>query len=216
MPTRLLAIFTFFRYNYFGDYMYTISNNHKYELIIKNSKFITILYKLNNENNISNILNEIKKEYPDATHYCYAYIINNIKKSSDDGEPSGTAGIPILKVLEANNLTNILCIVVRYFGGIKLGANGLIRAYTKSVSNALKEISLKELINGINIDITFEYNQVKEIDYLLKNITINNKIFDNKITYNINIEESFLDIIKNNNIEYKIIKYIQIEKNTSI
>lgn len=196
--------------------MYTISNNHKYELIIKNSKFITILYKLNNENNINNILNDIKKEYPDATHYCYAYIINNIKKSSDDGEPSGTAGIPILKVLEANNLTNILCIVVRYFGGIKLGANGLIRAYTKSVSNTLKEISLKELINGINIDITFEYNQVKEIDYLLKNATINNKTFDNKITYNIDIEESFLDIIKNNNIEYKIIKYIQIEKNTSI
>ena len=202
MPTRLLAIFPFFRYNYFGDYMYTISNNHK--------------YKLNNENNINNILNEIKKEYPDATHYCYAYIINNIKKSSDDGEPSGTAGIPILKVLEANNLTNTMCIVVRYFGGIKLGANGLIRAYTKSVSNAIKEISLKELINGINIDITFEYNQVKEIDYLLKDIKINNKIFDSRITYNIDIEESFLDIIKNNNIEYKINEYIQIEKNTSI
>ena len=210
-----LAIFTIFRYNYFGDYMYTISNNHKYELLIKNSKFITILYKVNNINDINNILISIKDEYLDATHYCYGYIIDNIKKSSDDGEPSGTAGIPILKVLEANNLTNVLAIVIRYFGGIKLGANGLIRAYTKSTSNAIKEVSLKELIDGINIDITFDYNKTKEIDYLLKDIKINNKIFGNQVTYNIDIEESFLDTIKNNNIEYKIINNIKIEKNTS-
>ena len=192
--------------------MYTISNNHKYELLIKNSKFITILYKVNNINDINNILISIKDEYPDATHYCYGYIIDNIKKSSDDGEPSGTAGIPILKVLEANNLTNVLAIVIRYFGGIKLGANGLIRAYTKSTSNAIKEVSLKELIDGTNIDITFDYNKTKEIDYLLKDIKINNKIFGNQVTYNIDIDNNFLDIIKNNNIEYKIIKKIKLEK----
>ena len=114
-------------------------------LIIKNSRFITQIYKINNEDEVKKHLEEAKEKYKDATHYCYAYIIDNIKKSSDDGEPSGTAGIPILKVLEANNLTNILTIVIRYFGGIKLGANGLIRAYTKSTSNALKEVSLKEI-----------------------------------------------------------------------
>ena len=191
--------------------MYTIENNIKYELIIKNSKFITILYKIN-DNNIDDILFNIKNEYPDATHYCYAYIINDIKKSSDDGEPSGTAGIPILKVLENNNLTNVLCIVIRYFGGIKLGANGLVRAYTKSCANAIKEANIKELVDGINITLTFPYTRLKEIDYLLKDLKINAKSFDNLITYNLNIEKDFLNIIINNNLDYQIIKYLKIEK----
>ena len=188
--------------------MYTIANNYKYELIIKNSRFITLLYKVNNEDKINIILSNIKEEYPDANHYCYAYKINNKQKSSDDGEPSGTAGIPILKVIEANNLTNILVIVIRYFGGIKLGANGLIRAYSKGVANALKEVELKKLVKGYNIDITFNYDKIKEIDYLLKDITINNKDFNDKITYNIDIDN--LDIL--NNLNYRIIKEIDMEK----
>lgn len=192
--------------------MYTIDNNSIYELIIKNSRFITLLYKIKTIKEIDKYLNETKKNYPDATHYCYAYIIDNFKKVSDDGEPGGTAGISILKVLENNNLTNVLVVVVRYFGGIKLGANGLIRAYTKCSANAVKEVNLLTLIDGLNIDITFDYSKVKEIDYLLKNITINNKTFDKEITYNINIEKSFLEIIKNNHIKYNIIKYIKIEK----
>ena len=192
--------------------MYTSENNYTYELIIKNSKFITLLYKINDLKDVEKYLNEVKNNYPDATHYCYAYIIDNLKKSSDDGEPSGTAGIPILKVLESNNMSNILVIIVRYFGGIKLGANGLIRAYTKCTANAIKEVNLLTLIDGINIDITFDYSRVKEIDYLLKDITINNKIFDKEITYNVNIEKSFLEKIKNNNIEFNIIKSIKIEK----
>ena len=192
--------------------MYTIDKDYKYELIIKNSRFITILYKINRESNIDKILNSIKKEYPDATHYCYAYITSNIKKSSDDGEPSGTAGIPILKVLENNNLTNVLAIVVRYFGGIKLGANGLIRAYTKGVANAIKEVNLKKLIDGFNIDITFNYDNIKNIDYILKDIKINNKTFDNLVIYNIDIAKEDLNIIDNNKLTYRIIKEIQLEK----
>lgn len=192
--------------------MYTIEKKYTYELIIKNSKFITLLYKINDIKDVEKYINETKNNYPDATHYCYAYIIDNLKKSSDDGEPSGTAGIPILKVLESNNMSNILVIIVRYFGGIKLGANGLIRAYTKCTANAIKEVNLLTLIDGINIDITFDYSRVKEIDYLLKDITINNKIFDKEITYNVNIEKSFLEKIKNNNIEFNIIKSIKIEK----
>lgn len=192
--------------------MYTISNNSKYELIIKNSKFITLMYKIDNELMIKDILNKVRIEYPDANHYCYAYILNNIKKSSDDGEPSGTAGIPILKVLESNNLTNILVIVIRYFGGIKLGANGLIRAYSKGVANAIKENTLSELIDGYNILISFSYQDVKKIDYLLKDIKINNKSFDKIITYDIDIDNNFLQVIINNQIEYQIIKDIKIEK----
>ena len=192
--------------------MYTISNNSKYELIIKNSKFITLLYKINNEDIVKKILNNVKEIYPDATHYCYAYIIDNQKKSSDDGEPSKTAGLPILKVLENNQLNHILAIVVRYFGGIKLGANGLIRAYSKCTSNALKENTIKELIQGYNINITFSYQDIKKIDYLLKDIKINSKTFDNSITYNLDIPTTFLNIIINNNIPYQIIKDIYIEK----
>lgn len=192
--------------------MYTISNNSKYELIIKNSKFITLLYKINNEDIVKDILTNVKEIYPDATHYCYAYIIDNQKKSSDDGEPSKTAGLPILKVLENNQLNHILAIVVRYFGGIKLGANGLIRAYSKCTSNALKENTIKELVQGYNINITFHYQDIKKIDYLLKDIKINSKTFDNSITYNLDIPTTFLNIIINNNIPYQIIKDIYIEK----
>jgi len=192
--------------------MYTITSNTKYELIIKNSKFITILNKVNNLDEINNILNEIKESYPGATHYCTAYIIDNNKKANDDGEPSGTAGIPILKVLENSNLTNILVVIVRYFGGIKLGANGLIRAYTKCTSNAIKETTLKELVPGYNITLTFDYERQKEIDYLLRDVKINNKQYSNTITYNLDIESNFLDIIKNNNLDYTINKETLIEK----
>ena len=192
--------------------MYTIDNNTTYELIIRNSKFITILYKIDTPN-IHDIISKLKATYPDATHYCYAYVIDDIKKASDDGEPSGTAGIPILKVLESNNLTNILCVVIRYFGGIKLGANGLIRAYTKVAANAIKEATLNELIDGLNVDIIFPYQESKNIDYLLKDIKINSKSFNDLITYNIDIDKSFLETIKNNNLKYQIIKDIKIEKN---
>lgn len=190
--------------------MYTIKNNSKYELIIKNSRFICLLYKVSNQEEIKLILEQTRNNYPDATHYCYAYIIDNHQKSSDDGEPSGTAGIPMLKVLENNNLTNTIAIIIRYFGGIKLGANGLIRAYTKVLANAIQENTIIELTEGYNLDITFNYDQTKEIDYLLKDIKINNKTFNNTITYNIDITKNFLN--KLTNINYKIIKEILIEK----
>ena len=191
--------------------MQTIKNNTQNEIIIKNSKFICYQYKVKDLDEIYNILINIKEEHKDATHHCYAYILDNIKKSSDDGEPGGTAGITILKVLENNNLNYILTIVVRYFGGIKLGAGGLVRAYTKSVTSTLTEDNIVELLQGYNINIEFNYNQVKEIDYLLKNITINKKEFNTNIKYNINIPIDFLEIIKNNHINYKIIKEIYIE-----
>lgn len=193
--------------------MQTIIKNVRNEIIIKNSRFICYLYKINDIKEIIPIINKLKATEKSANHYCYAYILNNYKKSSDDGEPGGTAGIPILTVLEQNNLNNILAVVVRYFGGIKLGAGGLVRAYTKSVTNTLSQDNIINLIEGYNIDIEFNYNQTKEIDYLLKDITINSKIFDNTIKYNINIPKPFLETIKLNKINYKIIKDIYIEKN---
>ena len=192
--------------------MYTIRSNYQKEIIIKNSKFITLLYKIDSVDEVSAILDNVKKEYPDATHYCYGYTFENVKKSSDDGEPSGTAGTPILKVIEANNLENILAIVVRYFGGIKLGANGLIRAYTKGVALAIQEIGTSELIPGVLVEITFNYDQIKEIDYLLKDITISDKVFDNLVTYTISIPNDFINVLVANNIQYKIIREIYIQK----
>ena len=192
--------------------MQTIKNNTNSEIIIKNSRFICYLYKIKDINDTNNYLNNIKSIEKDATHYCYAYILNDTKKSSDDGEPSGTAGFPILKVLEYNDLNNILAIVIRYFGGIKLGAGGLVRAYTKSVTNTLSIDNIINLTKGYNIDIEFNYNQIKDIDYLLKDITINNKTFDNTIKYNIDIPIEFIDIIKLNNINYHINKDILIEE----
>lgn len=166
------------------------------EIIINKSRFITVLININDINNVKNKLNEIKKTYKDATHYCYAYIIKSHEKCSDNGEPSGTAGMPILNVLKQNNLTNILCVVIRYFGGIKLGTGGLIRAYSTSASEALNKATIVNLVKGYNITIEFSYDNLKQIDYLLKNINID-KNYQDKITYNFNITEAKFEQIEN-------------------
>ena len=165
------------------------------EIIINKSRFITILTNINDIDKVKEKLEEIKKQYKDATHYCYAYIINNHERCSDNGEPSGTAGMPILNVLKQNDLTNILCVVIRYFGGIKLGAGGLIRAYSTSASEALNKATITNLVNGYNITIEFSYNNLKQIDYLLKNIDIK-KDYQTNIIYTLNITEEKLKQIE--------------------
>lgn len=192
--------------------MYTIKENSKYELIVKNSRFITLLYKISSWGDALDILDKVREEYPDATHYCYGFIADEVERCSDDGEPSGTAGMPILKVLKANNLNYILGIVIRYFGGIKLGAAGLIRAYSKGVANAIKENQLKELVKGINLEITFNWENLKQIDYLLKDVKINEKTFLDSIKYNIDIPDDLLEVIISKVNSYEIIKDIYIEK----
>lgn len=173
--------------------MYTIDKNVTNEIIIKNSRFICSLYKINCLEDVNYYLEDIRTIYKDATHYCYAYICNELKKSSDDGEPGGTAGSPILQVLEKNKLNFVLCIVTRYFGGIKLGAGGLVRAYSKSVTEALKEINLISLIDGYEVKIEFSYYMIKEIDYLLRNSKIILKEFNDKVMYKIHISKDILD-----------------------
>ncbi len=110
------------------------------ELIEKKSKFYSYAYKIDSVEDVEKILNDLKKEHKKSTHICYAYKITNgqeFVKFCDDGEPGGTAGRPILNVIEKKNLTNIVVFVVRYFGGVKLGAGGLVRIYTKSASTVL-------------------------------------------------------------------------------
>lgn len=176
--------------------MYSIKNNIDNTIIIKKSKFITKLYKINNLDEINKIINELKINYKDATHICYAYIINGVEKCIDDGEPSGTAGIPILNVLKKNNLNYIIALVIRYFGGIKLGTGGLLRAYSNSIIETLKLVDIVELIEGYNITIAFNYDNIKYIDNLLKNIEIIDKQYDNLIKYNFNIEKNIYNNIK--------------------
>ena len=109
--------------------MKIIIKNNEITYIKEKSKFIGIICKVYTKDDIEEELNNVKKLYNDATHICYAYILPNSKKYFDDNEPSGTAGMPILNILEKNDLCYTLAIVVRYFGGIKLGSNGLVRAY---------------------------------------------------------------------------------------
>lgn len=191
--------------------MKTIKEKVIHELIIKNSRFITILYPLN-DNNINTIINNLKEEYPKATHYCYAYIYGNDKGCSDDGEPSRTAGFPMLNVLEKEELNNILAVTIRYFGGIKLGAGGLVRAYTKSITESLKEITLIELIEGYKIQIEFPYSEEKQINYLLGNSTILNKEYKENTIYTVLIEKELLNKLSNYN--YSILEELYIKKDT--
>lgn len=196
--------------------MLSIKNNVTSEYIINKSRFITKLIKVNNILDIDKNFEEIKNEYKDATHYCYAYIIDNVKRFNDDGEPSGTAGMPILNVLENNNLNYILCVVIRYFGGIKLGAGGLVRAYTKGVTNALEETTIINLEKGLELDIYFDYDKTKEIDYFLKDTNIINREFKEKIKYCIQIptenKDNYINYFNNHNINYIIKNELYIEK----
>ena len=162
--------------------MKTVLTNVECEIVLKNSRFISMIFPLSNSD-ISPLLQSVKVKYPDATHYCYAYIFQDIKHFSDDGEPGGTAGMPLMNVLEKKELTNVLLVCVRYFGGIKLGAGGLVRAYTKSATNLLNSLSLVELIDGYKISITCSYNQQKTIDYLLRDDVILSKDFQENVSY---------------------------------
>lgn len=185
---------------------YEISNNVKNEYIVNKSKFICLLYKVYNTNDIDKILKDIKKEYKNATHYCYSYIIGTQEKCSDDKEPSGTAGLPILNVLHKNNLTNILCVVVRYFGGIKLGAGGLVRAYSTSVTEALKLVQIEKYIEFENIEVITKYENIKELEYLLKDYEIIDKTFLEDIHFIVKIPVDNLESIINNLNKRYIIK----------
>lgn len=193
--------------------MKTIKNNIENEIIIKNSKFITILLKIENTKVIDTKIKEIKNKYPKATHYCYTYKIGeNIKKTSDDGEPGGTAGMPMLNVLDKEDITNILAVTVRYFGGIKLGAGGLIRAYSTSVKEALNKTPTVELIKGLKCEITFQYAKEKEILQQITEKNIISKTYLEEITYIILIPKNSILLEKNN---IKVLEEIYIEKETN-
>ena len=149
----------------------TIKEDGQVQEEIKKSRFICHAKRVYSEEEARAFINAIKKEHYKATHNCSAFIIgerSEIKRTSDDGEPSGTAGVPMLGVLENHNLTNICVVVTRYFGGIKLGAGGLIRAYAGSVALAVKEIGIVEIKEQAGIKIKMRYAKYQEYGNFLK------------------------------------------------
>ena len=149
----------------------TIKEDGQVQEEIKKSRFICHAKRVHSEEEARDFITAIKKEHYKATHNCSAFIVgerSEIKRTSDDGEPSGTAGVPMLGVLENHNLTNVCVVVTRYFGGIKLGAGGLIRAYAGSVALAVKEIGIIEIKEQAGITIQMSYAQYQEYGNFLR------------------------------------------------
>ena len=188
----------------------SIKNNDIYEETIKYSKFISLIFKVYSKEEVNYYLEKTKEDYPNATHYCYGYVIDNDIKSSDDGEPSKTAGLPILNQITSNNLNYTLIIVVRYFGGVKLGTGLLTRTYAKLARDVIKKENIITLIKGYDIDIIFNYDSIKNIDYILNTSKILTKEFNDTIKYNAHVNEENLNKLSTYNI--KLNKEIYIEK----
>ena len=193
--------------------MYTINRVYEFTQEIKKSTFTCTLIPVNSIEEVNENLKQIRKKYYDATHNCYSYIITNKDgsfciKASDDGEPSQTAGVVILDVLQKNELTNVLAVVTRYFGGIKLGAGGLVRAYSSSTSGAVKTIELVPIIKMININIKFDYSYANEILKLFKNYKEIDSKYETNISLTYEIPEDDKEFLKE--------KLITITKNQTL
>lgn len=142
-----------------------------HEIVIEKSRFICHLFPVNSVEEINIHLKQIREQHNKASHNCYAYILgagSEIQKCSDDGEPGGTAGMPMLNILRYENLSNILAIVTRYFGGIKLGTGGLTRAYSNAVKEALQHSSIQTKQEKLSLTITVSYGENEQIKYLLQ------------------------------------------------
>lgn len=195
--------------------MFSIEKNVKNEIIINKSRFITYLIRIEKIEDVKEQIDIIKSINKDATHYCYAYILNSVKHFSDDGEPSGTAGMPMLNVIENNNLNYVLAVTVRYFGGIKLGAGGLVRAYTKSVTSTLDIASIIKIDFGYSFKISCNFDKKALVENLISNLKIENIFFDNKVNYTLNCNKEQFEIVKEllnkNEIEIQELKEVIIK-----
>ncbi len=202
---------------------FTIKEHTVAEIVEKKSKFIANIYQVQSKEEAENKIKEAKKNYFDARHNCSSYrVIENgiiIEKSSDDGEPSGTAGAPILNLLQKNNLCNIVVIVTRYFGGILLGTGGLVRAYSESCSKAIDNAEKLQVTEGKQYEVKVDYSNLENLKYYcrINNINIVKTEFLNEIVCYIDIKneniQKFLNDIEKRNInllQYKEIcsKYI--------
>ncbi len=177
----------------------TIKSDISSEIVEKKSKFIANLIKVENREEAEEKIKEIKKKYYDARHNCVAYRIvekdSLIEKASDDGEPSGTAGGPMLNILRNQNLANILVVVTRYFGGILLGTGGLVRAYSDATIKAINSADKVKKVMGIEFQISMEYSQLENFKYYCQKNKFNilNTQYSEDIVCNLTMEEDLKD-----------------------
>ena len=185
----------------------TILKNETAEIVEKKSKFIANLFHVESVEEVENRIKDVKKKYHDARHNCIAYrVVENgqiIEKSSDDGEPSGTAGGPMLNILQKNNLCNLVIVVTRYFGGILLGTGGLVRAYSEATQQAIEKSTKVIKVIGREMIIELDYSNLEKFKYYCKNNNINIKKIDYmdniilKIEMEESVKEKIIDDIKN-------------------
>ncbi|MEZ7765249.1 YigZ family protein [Gemella sp. 27098_8_92] len=172
----------------------TIKEDSCDEFVEKKSTFITHLVRVTNEEEAREFIQKMKKKHYDATHVCSCYVVgdnNEITRANDDGEPSGTAGAPMLDVLVKNEIKNVCATVIRYFGGTKLGTGGLVRAYGGGVINALKNATLVERKDALEIRLELDYSLNGKIEYEIEktNFIVNNLEYTDKIIYTIYVME---------------------------
>ena len=165
--------------------MKSIKEITEHTLVIKKSEFICTLIPLNDENKINETIGFYKEKYKDATHNCIAYLVGTKERANDDGEPSGTAGLSMLNVLKKQELSNIIAIVTRYFGGTLLGTGGLIRAYTKSTQEGIKESMVIEKCLGVMLSLTCDYTTSGKIQYLTatEHIPVLDTVYTDNVTF---------------------------------
>lgn len=176
----------------------TIKENSYDEFVEKKSTFITHLVRVTSEEEAREFIQKMKKKHYDATHVCSCYVVgdnNEITRANDDGEPSGTAGAPMLDVLVKNEIKNVCATVIRYFGGTKLGTGGLVRAYGGGVINALKSATLVERKDALEIRLELDYSLNGKIEYEIEktNFIVNNLEYTDKIIYTIYVMEEDYD-----------------------
>ena len=155
-----------------SDYLMPAKNG-AHEIIIDRSRFICHVFRVESVDEANRYINEIRDEHDRANHNCVAYLIgenNEFGRAADDGEPSGTAGAPMLDVLQRKNIRNCLVVVTRYFGGVKLGAGGLIRAYGSAVSEGLKAMGLVRRVKMQSIWLTFDYSLLETLQSRIKSL----------------------------------------------
>ena len=184
----------------------TVRNYGEDRFIEKKSEFIGYAKRCENEEEAKAFINEIKAMHKQATHNCYAYVIGEnmgIQRYSDDGEPQGTAGIPILEVMKKSNVTDCAIVVTRYYGGILLGAGGLTRAYTKGASIAIKAAKIVEKVKGQKLLFTMEYDMLGKIQYIFneKNWHIEDIEYTDKVVLSTISEVSIVEEIEKEIIE---------------
>lgn len=183
------------------NHIITIKQEYVIENVINKSRFIAHIKPVESEDEAKAFIDEVKKEHRDATHNCSAYTIGDsmlIQKANDDGEPSGTAGVPMLEILKKLETHNTAAVVTRYFGGIKLGTGGLIRAYSGAVRDAIKEGGRVELRNAIPTTVTISYEQTGKFEYELQstNFILRDTMYTDKVSYCIDVlEDDYEDFI---------------------